>query len=140
MSPDELRAFLAGRPARPGILATVRADGRPHVAPVWFDVDEDGALVFNTGADTVKGRNLRREGRAAICVDDDAAALQLRDRRGPGRGQRGPREVRASAARIGGRYMGDDRAEEIGARNGVPGELLVRLLPDKVTSAADLAE
>jgi hypothetical protein len=36
--------------------------------------------------------------------------------------------------------MGADRAQEYGARNGVPGELLIRLRPDRVISAADLAD
>lgn len=49
-------------------------------------------------------------------------------------------EVRRWAAVIGGRYMGQDRAEEFGRRNGVAGELLVRVRVDHVTSAADLAE
>ena len=43
------------------------------------------------------------------------------------------------ATRIGARYMGDDRAEEFGRRNGVPGELLVRLTPERVISERDLA-
>ena len=33
MADDELVAFLTDEPARTGKLATVRADGRPHVAP-----------------------------------------------------------------------------------------------------------
>ena len=49
-------------------------------------------------------------------------------------------DVRSWAARIGGRYMGADRAEEYGARNGVPGELVVRVTPVRVTSAAELAD
>ena len=44
------------------------------------------------------------------------------------------------AARIGGRYMGEDRAEEFGRRNGVPGELLVRLRPTSVLALRDLAD
>jgi hypothetical protein len=36
--------------------------------------------------------------------------------------------------------MGADRAEEYGARNGVPGELVVRVTPVRVTSAAELAD
>jgi hypothetical protein len=47
--------------------------------------------------------------------------------------------VRKWAAIIGGRYMGADRAEEFGARNGVDGELVVRLHPDRIVSAADVA-
>jgi general stress protein 26 len=38
---------------------------------VWYDVDDDGSLVFNTGRSTVKGRNLSRDPRASFCVDDD---------------------------------------------------------------------
>ena len=48
-------------------------------------------------------------------------------------------QVRTRATAIGRRYMGADRAEEFGARNGVPGELLVRLRPDKVIAVRDLA-
>jgi hypothetical protein len=40
MTPEEYRAFLLERP-RTAKLATVRADGRPHVAPIWFDLDGD---------------------------------------------------------------------------------------------------
>ena len=36
-------------PARTAKLATVRADGRPHIAPVWFDLDHDGTVVFMMG-------------------------------------------------------------------------------------------
>jgi len=48
MSPEEIREFLA-HGTRTGKLATVRANGAPHVAPVWFVLDGDD-LVFNTGA------------------------------------------------------------------------------------------
>jgi hypothetical protein len=40
----------------------------------------------------------------------------------------------------GGRFMGADRAEEYGRRNGVPGELVVRISPTKVRKAFNLAE
>jgi pyridoxine/pyridoxamine 5'-phosphate oxidase len=51
-------------------LATVRPDGRPHVAPVWFDLDGND-LVFSTGERSVKGRNLIADRRLSICVDDE---------------------------------------------------------------------
>jgi len=41
---------------------------------------------------------------------------------------------------IGGRYMGSARAEEYGRRNGVPGELVVRVRPIHITAVADLAD
>jgi PPOX class probable F420-dependent enzyme len=140
MSDEEVRAFLAASPPRTGKLATVRADGRPHVAPVWYVVDDDdGSLVFNTGESTVKGRNLRRDPRASICVDDDRPPFSFVVVEGVVEISDDPLDLRRWAARIGGRYMGADRADEYGARNGVPGELVVRLRPDRVVSAADLA-
>src|SRR5664280_3644960 len=79
MTHDELVAFLEHLPARTGKLATVRSDGRPHVAPIWFALDTStagadspiGDVLFNTGADTLKGKSLIRDGRVALCVDDD---------------------------------------------------------------------
>ncbi len=54
MSDEEWRAFLS-EPVRPALLSTVRADCRPHAAPIWYDLD-GATLVFNTGVATVKGR------------------------------------------------------------------------------------
>jgi PPOX class probable F420-dependent enzyme len=136
----EVRTFLAGVPARTAKLATVRADGRPHVAPVWYEVDADGTIVFNTGESTVKGRNLRRDPRASLCVDDDRPPFSFVLIDGVVELSDDLDDLRAWATRIGGRYMGEERAEEYGARNGVAGELVVRLRPERVVSAMDLAE
>src|ERR1700759_2101873 len=67
MSEAEAYAFLA-EGTRTGKVATVRADGRPHVVPVWF-VTDGTDLVFMTGAESVKGRSLRRDPRVALAVD-----------------------------------------------------------------------
>src|SRR5689334_1420935 len=67
MTTGQIRSFL-NQGSRTAKVATVRADGRPHVVPVWFVLDGDD-LVFTTGAETVKARALRRTGRAALCVD-----------------------------------------------------------------------
>ena len=53
MKGEEVRAFLTALPPHTAKLATVRADGRPHLAPVWYDVDDDGSLGFNTGESPV---------------------------------------------------------------------------------------
>jgi PPOX class probable F420-dependent enzyme len=140
MTDDEVRAFLTSDPPRPGVLATTRRDGRPHAAPVWYVVDDDGTIVFTTGADTVKGRTLRRRGWATMTVDDDRPPFSFVTVEGPVTISDDPVAVREWAGRIGGRYMGDDRADEYGDRNGIPGELLVRLTPEHVVSAGDVAE
>ncbi len=61
MTEAEVRTFLMGVPPHTGKLATTRRDGSPHVAPIWFTVDDDGDILFTTGAETVKGRTLRRD-------------------------------------------------------------------------------
>ncbi len=139
MTDEEVHAFLTALPARTGKLATVRPDGRPHVAPVWYDVDDDGALCFNTGERTVKGRNLLRDRRAAMCIDDDRPPFSFVIVEGGVEIIHDLAQVREWAGRIGGRYMGAELAAVYGERNGVEGELLIRLRPESVHSAADLA-
>jgi PPOX class probable F420-dependent enzyme len=106
---------------------------------VWFATDEDGDVLFNTGRDTVKGRNLARTLYATLCVQDDRPPYSFVTMEGTVILTDELAEVRKWATVIGGRYMGADRAEEFGARNGVEGELLVRLHPVRVISAADVA-
>ena len=126
MTPEEIRAFVAADPAHTGKLAFTAKDGSPRVVPIWFIVEGDD-LVFNTGASTLKGRAIARDPRIALCVDDERPPFAYVTVRGEARVSEELADVRRTAGEIGGRYMGADRAEEYGARNGVPGELVVRL-------------
>jgi PPOX class probable F420-dependent enzyme len=139
MSADEARAFLATG-TRTGKLATVRADGRPHVAPIWFVVDDDGSLVFNTGAESMKGKALRRDPRAAMAVDDETPPYSFVTVEGTVTISEDVEEMLPWATRIAARYVGDDQAEAFGRRNAAPGELLVRLTPTHVVGFFDLTE
>ncbi|MFF4952302.1 PPOX class F420-dependent oxidoreductase [Streptomyces chattanoogensis] len=138
MTRDQWRKFLS-EGTRTGKLSTVRADGGPHIAPVWFLMDGD-ELVFNTGKETVKGRNLARDNRVAVCVDDERPPFSFVVVQGSAEISEDLADVRHWATRIAARYMGEDRAEEFGARNGVPGELVVRVRIDKAIAFADLAD
>lgn len=69
MTADEVKQFLTAG-TRTGKLATVRKDGRPHVAPIWFNLDGD-TLVFTTWHESVKAANMRRDPRVSICVDEE---------------------------------------------------------------------
>ncbi|WUD71637.1 PPOX class F420-dependent oxidoreductase [Streptomyces sp. NBC_00510] len=138
MTEEEWRAFVSAG-TRTGKLATTRADGTPHVAPVWFLLDGDD-VVFNTGKETVKGRNITRDGRVALCVDDDRPPFAYVVLRGRAEVSEEPGPLREWATRLAARYMGEDVAEEFGARNGVPGELLVRVRIDKVLAESGVAD
>jgi PPOX class probable F420-dependent enzyme len=140
MTHDEWRAFVLARPARTAKLATVRADGRPHVAPIWIDLDDDDTVVFNTGAGTAKGKALRRDPRVSLCLDDERPPFSFVIIEGEAELSDDLDEMLHWATRIGGRYMGDDQAESYGRRNAVPGELLVRVRPTRVVAHADIAD
>ncbi|MFR9804696.1 PPOX class F420-dependent oxidoreductase [Pseudonocardia sp. RS010] len=122
---------------RTGMLAWTATDGRPLAAPVWFLV-EDGTLIFNTGRDTAKGRALARDPRVALAVDLPAPPYAFVQVQGVAETSEDPAELLRTATALGGRYMGADRAEEFGKRNGVPGELLVRVRPTKVLAHLDM--
>ena len=138
MTPDETKAFLLSG-TRTGKLATVRADGRPHVAPIWFVLDGDD-LLFNTGSNTIKAQNMQRDNRVSICVDDETPPFAFVIIEGTAVLQDNPPDNRYWATQIGGRYMGADQAEAFGKRNGVAGELLVRVTPTKIIAQKDIAD
>lgn len=128
--------FARPRTAKVGI---VTASGAPLVAPVWVAREGD-RLLFNTGAATAKGRALARDPRVSLCFDDESPPFAFVIVAGTAEVSEDPELVRRWAAVIGGRYMGEDRAEAFGERNGVPGELLVTVTPTKITGALDIAD
>lgn len=134
---EEQRAFLL-HGTRTGKLATVRKDGRAHIVPIWFTLDGE-TLVFNTGERSVKAANMRRDPRVSLCVDDETAPYAYLVIEGIATWTTDLDELLTWSTRIGGRYMGEARAEEFGKRNGVPGELLVRITPTKISFEKDIA-
>ena len=138
MEAGEIRAFLC-QGTRTGKLAVTRKDGSPLVVPIWFLVDDDDTIVFMTGAETVKGRSLRRDGRVSLCVDDEHAPYAFVRIDGTVEISEDPDDLLAWSTRIGGRYMGADLAEQYGRRNAVPGELLVRIVPTATRGEANVA-
>ncbi|HET6258078.1 MAG TPA: PPOX class F420-dependent oxidoreductase, partial [Pseudonocardia sp.] len=135
ISPEE-RAFLT-HGTRTGKLGFVAADGRPLVAPIWFvleGTDDAPELVFNTGKGTAKGRAVARDPRLVLCVDLERPPYGFVQVQGEATISEDPDELLRTATAIAARYMGADRAEEFGRRNGVPGELVVHLRPTKVVA------
>lgn len=135
LAPDVLAFLTEG--TRTGKLGFVAADGRPLVAPVWFLV-EDGDLVFNTGAGTAKGRAVARDARVVLCVDSEVPPYGFVQVQGTATTGEDPAELIRTATAIAARYVGPERAEEFGRRNGVPGELVVRVTPTKVVAQLDM--
>jgi hypothetical protein len=125
--------------ARTAKIGVVLKSGAPLVAPVWVARDGD-ALVFNTGEDTAKGRAIQRDPRVSLCFDDETPPFAFVTVAGTAEVIDDLEQVRRWAAVIGGRYMGEDQAEAYGERNGVPGELLIRVAPTKIAAFLDIAD
>jgi len=137
--PGWWQGFVSGTPARTAKLAVVRADGSPHVAPVWVDLDGDD-IVFMTSADTVKGKAILRDPRVSLCWDDEHPPFNFVTVAGSATTSTDADDLSYWATRIGGRYMGSARAEEYGRRNGVPPEMVVRVTPAHVVAKVDVAD
>ena len=137
MTTQETRDFLLAG-TRTGKLATVRKDGRPHVAPIWFVLDGDD-VIFTTAATTAKGHALRRDPRATMCVDDQTPPFSYVVVEGTCAISEDLDEMLVWATRLGARYMGDDRAAAFGRRNAVAGELLVRLSPTRTIAHKEIS-
>ncbi len=133
------KGFVAALPARTAKLAVVRADGSPHVAPVWIALDGD-EIVFNTGSDTVKGKAIARDPRVALCLDDERPPFAFVTISGTATTSTDPDELLEWATRIAGRYMGEEQAQAYGRRNAVPPEMVVRVRVDKVVAKIDVAD
>ena len=136
MTDAERRKFLL-EGTKTGKLATVRKDGSPHVVPVWYDLDGD-SLVFTTGAETVKGRNMKRDPRVCIAIDDQTPPYSFVTIEGTAELSEDPGELYHWAVRIALRYMGEAEAESYGRRNSGEGEVLVRVTPSKIISYRDV--
>jgi PPOX class probable F420-dependent enzyme len=133
------QGFVSALPARTAKLAVTRADGSPHVAPVWVDLDGD-EVVFMTAADTIKGKSILRDGRVCLCFDDERPPFSFVTIAGTATTSTDPAELLAWGTRIAGRYMGAEQAEAYGRRNAVPPEMLVRVTPTRVTAKVDVAD
>lgn len=71
---DNVRAFLAE--VRFAVIATTRRDGSPHQAALWYELRGDTVLM-NTGSQSVKVRNLKRDPRASVVVVDSTQARHV---------------------------------------------------------------
>jgi PPOX class probable F420-dependent enzyme len=84
------------------------AQGRPHVAPLWFVLDGDD-LVFITSATSAKGKHLRANLRASLVVDDETFPFAFAMVSGPVTVVEEAPDRLAWSTRIAARYVPEDR-------------------------------
>lgn len=125
MTSDEVRDFLMAS-TRTLKVATVRANGTPHVAPVWFVLDGE-ELVFTTPSTSLKARNLTANQHVSVCVDDEQPPFAFVSASGRATLLPHPDDLIAWTTRIAARYLGTAEAVSAGTRNAQIDDLLVRI-------------
>jgi PPOX class probable F420-dependent enzyme len=69
-SKAERERFLAGRHV--AVLVTLGPDGEPVPTPIWF-LYRDGRFYFRTEVNAIKTKNIQRDPRVSICVQEERA-------------------------------------------------------------------
>jgi PPOX class probable F420-dependent enzyme len=148
MSKKEIRKFLMNGTFT-GKLATVKKDGSSHIVPIWFVLDggnKSGGsrrgddIIFTTYGASVKAKNIQRDSRVSICVDDQTPPFSFVIVYGTAKIHHCKQsELFRFATKIAQRYMGKENAELYGRRNSTEGEVLVRIKPTRIIAEKDIA-
>jgi PPOX class probable F420-dependent enzyme len=75
MTPEEARSFLER--SKTMILCSNGRDGAPHPMPMWFGIEPDGAIVMTTFTKSQKIRNLERDPRVSLLLEDGDVYAEL---------------------------------------------------------------
>lgn len=124
----EVRSFLAGRYF--GKLATLMKDGRPQLTPIWY-VFDGGKLIVNTATDRVKYRNMKRDPRVCLLIDDGYryvsiwAMARVATERDPNR------DIESLAIRYTGKRAGRKAARE---RYWKQKRVSIEIIPERIVS------
>ncbi len=68
LPPPDTERFLRGRHV--AVLTTINADGTPLQTPIWY-LCRDGLIYIRTNSKSGKVRNIRRDARVSLCVQDE---------------------------------------------------------------------
>ncbi|MFY9869291.1 MAG: PPOX class F420-dependent oxidoreductase [Candidatus Nitrosopolaris sp.] len=145
MSKAEIRRFLTHGTFTEK-LATVKKEGGSHVVPIWFDVDNGnsksriGDIIFTTGSASVKAKNIHRDKRISICIDDQIPPFSFVTIFGTAKiSPYKQNEVLKWATKIAERYLGKSNAKAYGRRNSGEGTVIVRIKPTRILAEKDIA-
>jgi hypothetical protein len=131
MTPDECRQFL-WKGNHTAVVATIRADGRPHLTPVWYTLDGQ-RVVFSTPGSSAKVRHIRRDPRVTVFVDDETPPFAYVRMEGVAEVVEAPAEVQHWVERIGSRYLGEKQAEAYRERYFSAGDVLIWVSLEKIS-------
>jgi PPOX class probable F420-dependent enzyme len=101
------------RAARVLQVASINRDGTPHLVPMWFELDDEGVIVFTTYATSQKVKNLERDPRVTVLAEAGGAYNELRGVSIDARAEvvRDPAVTARALALVGAKYAGRPRPE-----------------------------
>jgi PPOX class probable F420-dependent enzyme len=71
---EKARALLQER--RFAVLGTINKDGSPQLTTMWYLLDSD-VILMNTKAGRTKERNMRRDPRISVCIEDGYSSVTI---------------------------------------------------------------
>jgi PPOX class probable F420-dependent enzyme len=109
LTAEEQQELITG--SRVMQVASINPDGRPHLVPMWFELDDAGALVFTTYGTSQKVRNLERDARVTVLFETGEAYNEIRGLSIDTSAEvvRDPQTTAATLALVGAKYAGRPR-------------------------------
>lgn len=134
LTADEQRALLEG--AKTAILVTIGPDGVPDPIAMWFVLQDDATMVMRTYAKSQKVRNIERDARVAVLVEEGETYTTLRGVQLTGRIElsRDIEEVLDVVAGLAAKYEGVHDLDRDAMRDYAAKQVVMRLQVDKVVS------
>ena len=114
---------------RVAVLATVGPDGAAHTAPVWYRF-EDGMFVVLTDRGSQKHRNIERDPRVELCIDDKQPPYHTVIVRGRATVEPSPGEAWREELAI--HYLGEDAGKRYVRENPNENGIAVRITPARI--------
>jgi len=138
MNQNEIKEFLM-RGTYTAKLGTINKDGSPHITPIWFILDENDHIIFTTYFKSLKAKNLVRNPKVSICVDDQVPPFSFVIVNGIAKIMTNSRDLLIWTTKIEERYMGKELSLDYGKRNAVEGELIIKVIPTKINGQKDIS-
>jgi PPOX class probable F420-dependent enzyme len=139
MNQNEIKEFLM-RGTYTAKLGTINKDGSPHITPIWFILDENDHIIFTTYFKSLKAKNLVRNPKVSICVDDQVPPFSFVIVNGIAKIMTNSKDLLIWTTKIAERYMGKELSLDYGKRNAVEGELIIKVIPNKINGQKDISK
>ena len=125
---EKARAYL--RELRFAVLATINQDGTPQLSTMWYLLEEDGTITMNTKIGRAKERNMRRDPRISICIEDGYNFLTIN---GTVKMIDDPEITQHDIYRLAARYHGEEQARrQMHEKFSKETRVTLRLKPERI--------